>query len=110
MSTASGLMVPDPTRLEMGYWLSSEEHASRTLVRNARRAEEVGFSSAMISDHFHPWTAQQGQSPFVWSVLGAIAEATAQLRVGRVSLGQALRGGRIVCTTCGGTVPLPGGE
>jgi hypothetical protein len=45
-------MAPDPTRLEIGYWLSSEERAPRTLVRNAPRAEEMGFSSAMISDHY----------------------------------------------------------
>jgi G6PDH family F420-dependent oxidoreductase len=74
--------APDPTRVEIGYWLSSEEHAPRMLVQNARRAEEAGFSSAMISDHYHPWTDHQGESPFVWSVLGAIAQATKQLRVG----------------------------
>ncbi len=74
--------APDPTRLEIGYWLSSEEHAARALVRNAVRAEEAGFSSAMISDHYHPWTDRQGESPFVWSVLGAIAGATEHLRVG----------------------------
>lgn len=75
-------MRPDPTRLEIGYWLASEEHAPRALVRNARRAEEAGFASAMISDHYHPWTERQGESPFVWSVLGAIAQATESLRVG----------------------------
>jgi coenzyme F420-dependent glucose-6-phosphate dehydrogenase len=67
---------------ELGYTLSSEEHGPRDLVRYARRAEECGFSFAMISDHFHPWTDQQGQSPFVWSVLGGIAETTDSLRVG----------------------------
>ncbi len=76
------MAVPDPTRLEIGYWLSSEEHPARALVRNAARAEETGFRSAMISDHYHPWTERQGQSPFVWSVLGAIAEATERLHVG----------------------------
>src|SRR5215212_12283214 len=61
---------------EFGYWLSSEEHRALDLVRNAARAEELGFSFAMISDHFHPWIDAQGQSPFVWSVLGGIAAAT----------------------------------
>lgn len=32
--------------------------------------------------HFHPWIDRQGQSPFVWSVLGAIAQATERLQVG----------------------------
>ena len=40
--------------IEIGYWLSSEEHAPNDLVRYAQRAEEVGFTFAMISDHYHP--------------------------------------------------------
>ena len=67
---------------EIGYHLSSEEHGPMELVRYARRAEEAGFAFALISDHFHPWLDRQGQSPFVWSVLGGIAEATRDLRVG----------------------------
>jgi len=67
---------------ELGYALSSEEHGPKTLVENARRAEEAGFQFAMISDHFHPWTDSQGQSPFVWSVIGGIAGATERLRLG----------------------------
>lgn len=39
---------------ECGYNLSSEEHAPADLVRNACRAEEEGFSFALVSDHFHP--------------------------------------------------------
>ena len=68
--------------MELGYWLSSEEHAPRDLVANARAAEEAGFSYAVISDHFHPWIDAQGQSPFVWSVLGGIAQATERLTIG----------------------------
>ena len=65
-----------------GYTLSSEEHAPSDLVRNARRAEEAGFEFVSMSDHFHPWVGAQGHSPFVWSVLGAIAAATERVRVG----------------------------
>lgn len=67
---------------EIGYALSSEEHPPNDLVRNARRAEEAGFSFALISDHYHPWVSAQGHSPFVWSVIGAIAQATESLRLG----------------------------
>jgi coenzyme F420-dependent glucose-6-phosphate dehydrogenase len=67
---------------EFGYALSSEEHGPTDLVENARRAEEAGFEFAMISDHFHPWTDAQGQSPFVWSVIGGIARETERLRLG----------------------------
>jgi coenzyme F420-dependent glucose-6-phosphate dehydrogenase len=70
------------TTLELGYKLSSEEFGPRDLIANARKAEEAGFTFALISDHFHPWIDAQGQSPFVWTVLGGIAEATERLRVG----------------------------
>ena len=66
---------------EFGYWLSAEEHQPLDLVRNGARAEELGFSFAMISDHFHPWIDAQGHSPFVWSVLGGIAGATEQIEL-----------------------------
>jgi coenzyme F420-dependent glucose-6-phosphate dehydrogenase len=66
----------------VGYWLSSEEHPATRLVTNAVRAEQSGFTSAMISDHFHPWVRRQGQASFVWGVLGAIAQATERMRVG----------------------------
>jgi coenzyme F420-dependent glucose-6-phosphate dehydrogenase len=66
---------------EFGYWLSSEEHQPLDLVGHARRAEELGFPFAMISDHFHPWIDAQGQSPFVWSVLGGIAATTERIAV-----------------------------
>src|SRR5919206_3504250 len=67
---------------EIGYALSTEEFSPNDLVRNARLAEEAGFSFALISDHFHPWTDRQGHSPFVWTVIGAIAQATRRLRLG----------------------------
>jgi G6PDH family F420-dependent oxidoreductase len=68
--------------LQIGYWLSSEEHSPDELVDLAVQAEDAGFPAAMISDHFHPWTRTQGQSPFVWAVIGGIARATSRLRIG----------------------------
>jgi G6PDH family F420-dependent oxidoreductase len=67
---------------EIGYKLSSEEHRPNDLVRYAEMAEGAGFSFALISDHFHPWIDRQGQSPFVWCVIGGIAHATRRLRLG----------------------------
>jgi coenzyme F420-dependent glucose-6-phosphate dehydrogenase len=66
---------------EFGYSLSSEEFDAPSLVALAERAEQVGFSFASISDHFHPWVDEQGQSPFVWGVLGAISQRTERLRL-----------------------------
>jgi G6PDH family F420-dependent oxidoreductase len=68
--------------VSIGYALSSEERTAPELVAHARMAEEAGFEFALISDHFHPWLDEQGQSPFVWSVLGAIAEATERIPLG----------------------------
>jgi alkanesulfonate monooxygenase SsuD/methylene tetrahydromethanopterin reductase-like flavin-dependent oxidoreductase (luciferase family) len=68
--------------LALGYKLSSEEHAPLDLVRYAQMAQDSGFGFALISDHYHPWIDKQGQSPFVWGVIGAIAQATQRLTVG----------------------------
>jgi G6PDH family F420-dependent oxidoreductase len=73
--------MADRSGIEVGYWLSSEEHGPRALVDAAVRAEAAGFERAMISDHLHPWTPTQGQAPFVWGVLGAIAQATDRLHL-----------------------------
>jgi len=67
---------------ELGYSLSSEEHRPADLISYARRAEETGFGFAVISDHFHPWIDRQGHSPFVWAVLGGIAQATERIEIG----------------------------
>jgi coenzyme F420-dependent glucose-6-phosphate dehydrogenase len=65
----------------IGYTLSSEEQPPEALVEHAARAEEAGFSFAVISDHFHPWIDRQGNSPFVWGVLGALSRATEKLEL-----------------------------
>jgi coenzyme F420-dependent glucose-6-phosphate dehydrogenase len=67
--------------MELGYFLSSEEHAPNDMVRDAKAAEDAGFSFAMISDHYHPWLDDQGQSPFVWAVIGGIATVTGRLEL-----------------------------
>jgi len=67
---------------ELGYSLSCEEHAPNDLVGFAKSAEAAGFGFALVSDHFHPWIDAQGNSPFVWSVIGGVAQATERLRLG----------------------------
>jgi G6PDH family F420-dependent oxidoreductase len=68
--------------VQIGYALSSEEHPPDQLVEYACLAEQSGFGFAVISDHYHPWVSQQGQSAFVWSTLGGIAQATERLEIG----------------------------
>jgi G6PDH family F420-dependent oxidoreductase len=61
--------------VSIGYFLSCEEFGPKELVRQAKQAADAGFERLWISDHFHPWNGEQGQSPFVWSVIGALSEA-----------------------------------
>jgi G6PDH family F420-dependent oxidoreductase len=67
--------------MKIGYFLSCEEWGPRELVDVAVKAEAAGFEGLWISDHFHPWNDEQGHSPFVWSVIGAIAQATDGMKV-----------------------------
>jgi G6PDH family F420-dependent oxidoreductase len=60
--------------MRFGYFLSCEEYTPGELVDQARRAADAGFDALWISDHYHPWNDEQGQSPFVWSVIGAISQ------------------------------------
>ncbi len=68
--------------VEIGYHLSSEEHGPKDLIRYAQRAEQAGFQFATISDHYLPWLERQGNSPYAWTVLGAVAQVTSYLRFG----------------------------
>jgi G6PDH family F420-dependent oxidoreductase len=61
--------------MKIGYFLSCEEFGPRELVAQARAAEQAGFHALWISDHFHPWNDEQGHSPLVWAVIGALSQA-----------------------------------
>ena len=61
--------------MKIGYFLSTEEYSPAELLVQARAAEAAGFEALWISDHFHPWNNEQGNSAFVWSVIGAISQA-----------------------------------
>lgn len=68
--------------MRLGLKLCAEERTAAELLDDAVRAEEAGFDFAAISDHFHPWVEAQGESPFVWGVLGGVASVTDELEVG----------------------------
>ncbi len=67
--------------MKIGYFLSSEEWGPRDLVALAGKAEQAGFEGLWISDHYHPWNEEQGHSSFVWSVIGAIAQSTTDMKL-----------------------------
>src|SRR3954452_16024739 len=60
--------------MRIGYFLSCEEYTPAQLIEQARLAQDAGFQGLWISDHYHPWNDAQGQSPFVWSTTGALAQ------------------------------------
>lgn len=62
--------------MSIGYAAMLEQLPPGEAAALAALAEQHGFSGTMVSDHFQPWTPQQGQSSFVWSVLAAIGERT----------------------------------
>jgi G6PDH family F420-dependent oxidoreductase len=62
--------------MNLGLFLSSEEHPASDLIQVAVSAETSGIDRVLVSDHYHPWLESQGHSPFVWAVLGGIASTT----------------------------------
>lgn len=59
-----------------GFHSSHEQFAPSELLRYVQEAEQAGFTRAMCSDHFYPWSVGQGHSGFAWSWLGAVLQAT----------------------------------
>ncbi len=65
--------------VRFGYTLMTEQSGPASLVRQAREAEDAGFDFAVASDHYSPWLVSQGHAPYVWTILGAVAQATSRL-------------------------------
>ena len=62
--------------MRFGYFLSCEEYTPAQLVEQAVAAERAGFDALWVSDHFHPWNDEQGESAFVWGIIGALSQVT----------------------------------
>jgi probable non-F420 flavinoid oxidoreductase len=60
----------------VGFHASHEQMHPAALLGAVRQAEQAGFTAAMCSDHFAPWSARQGHSGFAWAWLGAALQAT----------------------------------
>ena len=68
----------------IGFHASHEQVHPHALLEAVQAAEQAGFTAAMSSDHFSPWSERQGHSGFAWSWLGA-AMATTSLPFGIVN-------------------------
>lgn len=66
---------------QYGFTTMAEQSTPRQMIDGAVGAERAGFDFLMVSDHFHPWLESQGEAPFTWSVLGAIAERTERIDI-----------------------------
>ncbi|HEX6556899.1 MAG TPA: glucose-6-phosphate dehydrogenase (coenzyme-F420) [Ktedonobacteraceae bacterium] len=73
-------MATHPLRL--GYKASAEQFSGRQLLDFTTEAEECGFESVWISDHFQPWRHTNGHAPFALSWLGSAAERTKRVVLG----------------------------
>ena len=66
----------------IGYAAMLEQFHPTELLDWCAQAEAAGFEAGfMVSEHFHPWTPQQGQSAFAWTFMGALGARTS-LRFG----------------------------
>ena len=68
--------------LKLGYKASAEQFGPRELVEFAVLAEELGFDSVVVSDHFQPWRHDGGHAPFSFSWLAAVGERTERVELG----------------------------
>src|SRR3954454_482550 len=68
--------------LKLGYKASAEQFGPRDLVEFAVAAEQHGFESATVSDHFQPWRHTGGHAPFALAWLTAVGERTAAIQLG----------------------------
>jgi coenzyme F420-dependent glucose-6-phosphate dehydrogenase len=63
-------------KVKVGYHVSHEQFKPSTLLQLVQQAQQAGFTNALSSDHFYPWSESQGESGFAWSWLGAAMQAT----------------------------------
>lgn len=68
--------------LRLGYKASAEQFGPRELLDYAVRAEELGFDSVVVSDHFQPWRHDGGHAPFSFAWLAAVGERTSRVMLG----------------------------
>src|ERR1700675_1557323 len=74
------LYLQEKTMLKIGYKASAEQFAPRDLLDFSRLAEQYGFDSVFISDHFQPWRHTGGHAPFSLTWLGGLAARTTRIQ------------------------------
>src|SRR3954466_2253875 len=77
--------------MRFGYKASAEQFAPRELVEFAVLAEELGYDSVVVSDHFQPWRHDGGHAPFSFAWLAAVGERTERIALGTSVVAPAYR-------------------
>ena len=65
----------------LGYWASQEQYSMQNLLEFVNEAEMGGFTSVLTSDHFHPWSHDNGFGNFTWVWLAAAVERTKKIKL-----------------------------
>jgi coenzyme F420-dependent glucose-6-phosphate dehydrogenase len=68
--------------LKFGYKASAEQFGPSELLEFSCLAEDVGFDSVFVSDHFQPWKHTGGHAPFSFAWLGALGARTKRVQIG----------------------------
>jgi coenzyme F420-dependent glucose-6-phosphate dehydrogenase len=68
--------------LRLGYKASAEQFGPVELLDFSVHAEEVGFDSVVVSDHFQPWRHTGGHAPFSLAWLAALGARTQRIMLG----------------------------
>ena len=77
--------------LRLGYKASAEQFGPVELLRYSQLAEELGFETVAVSDHFQPWRHQTGHAPGALTWLGALGQGTRDVTIGTSVLTPTMR-------------------
>src|SRR4029079_11020942 len=78
----TGRVESDMTALRLGYKASAEQFGPTELLDFSVHAEEAGFDSVVVSDHYQPWRHTGGHAPFSFAWRGALAANTSRIEMG----------------------------
>jgi coenzyme F420-dependent glucose-6-phosphate dehydrogenase len=84
-------MSDDTPAIRYGYKASAEQFPPRRLLDFSVAAEELGFDTVAVSDHFQPWRHHGGHAPMALTWLGALGERTERVTLATSVLTPTLR-------------------
>ncbi len=92
--------------LKLGYKAAAEQFGPRELLDFSVIAEEVGFDSIMVSDHFQPWRHHGGHAPYSLAWMAALGERTSRVIIGTSALTPTFRYHPAIVAQAMGTIAV----